>query len=304
MTLVTHSLKGIEADNMLGFLATLGCLGALEVEHPEWQARVSWCTNPLGACLHVSASASETEIAAAADAGCRRLGAAIEFDRKDVKFSLADFRSVSQNALTGSKPSLAQALAALGSDGAAKRDGENIEPTPYCLMFGQGHQHFLERLQSYLTSAEDGSAAIQEALFRPWEYEDEGESFRWDPIEDRRYAHQFGNPSESQNKLGTVAGANRLAALGFTYLSCAPRTHGLAALGATGRRQEQEFCWPLPKIPTSWAGYVALLGHPDLGDPERSRLLAPLGVTAVARARRIQSGKFLSVERARLNMLD
>ena len=37
-------------------------------------------------------------------------------------------------------------------------------------------------------------------------------------MEDRRYAHQYGDPSEARNKIGTVTGANRLAAIGFSAL--------------------------------------------------------------------------------------
>ena len=34
--------RGLEADNLLAFLALLGLLRALEVEHPKWCPRAAW----------------------------------------------------------------------------------------------------------------------------------------------------------------------------------------------------------------------------------------------------------------------
>jgi hypothetical protein len=253
--------------------------------------------------LHIAAHTSEAEVGEAADAGGRKLGASIEFGPKDVRFTPQEFRKAARDAVDAKNARLSATLAALGSDAALKRDGENIEPTPYCMMLGQGHQHFLERLQDQLTSTSNAAEEIRNALFELWQYNDSGESFRWDPIEDRRYAHQFGNPSKQQNKLGTVGGANRLAAIGFGYLVCAPGNWGLTAIGVRRRRQEIEFFWPLPKVKTSLTSYLSLLGHPDLIDSKRCLALSAFGVVAIARARRIQSGKFFSVERAHLTML-
>jgi hypothetical protein len=85
--------------------------------------------------------------------------------------------------------------AALMSDVAGK-DG-HVESTPLCLIFGQGHQHFLDRLVAVpraaappprgrgrktvtLTAAE----TLHEALFEPWARRDPTPGFRWDPAED------------------------------------------------------------------------------------------------------------------------
>jgi hypothetical protein len=121
-------------------------------------------------------------------------------------------------------------------------------------MFGQGHQHFLGRL-ARLAARDDPSniADLSKALFKPWRYEDHTDGSRWDPIEDRRYAHQFGNPSDGKNQIGTVTGANRLAAIGFAALTSVPGAAGLTTVGITGRRGERDICWPLPKFPTSLA---------------------------------------------------
>jgi hypothetical protein len=142
-----------------------------------------------------------------------------------------------------------------------------------------------------------------DALFKQWRYEDDTDGLRWDPIEDRRYAHQFGDPSEAKNQIGTVTGANRLAAIGFAAFTSVPQATGLVTLGISGRRGERDVCWPLPNVPTSGTGYVALLAHPALGADDGAWALAAYGVYGVARARRFQVGKYVNFERARILLL-
>src|SRR5262245_39483829 len=159
------------------------------------------------------------------------------------------------------------------------------------LLFGQGHQHFLDRLATVprtdappprgrgrnavtLTAAE----VLHEALFQTWTRQDPTPAFRWDPAEDRRYALRADNPSGE--KITTQHGANRLAALGLAVLTVTPTQRGkrvrLQVLGGTFERSEFVFRWPIWKEPTSLASIRTLLGHPDLttGLPE----LAHLGV--------------------------
>ncbi len=297
-------LAGIEADNLLGFLAVLGLLRSLDTERPEWQARISWRTAPMSARLHLASSASEMDIAEAADGGATKLGKDVSFDESDLKFTRENFRSRAEAACD--RPTRSGVLAALGSDGALKRfgadAGNEIEPTPLCFILGQGHQHFLERLQSYSAGNACGPESIRKALFCEWRYDDKGKNFRWDPIEDRRYAYQSGDPSEQKNKIGSVPGANRLAAIGFPSLTSVPTSRGLATIGTTGRPREIDICWPLTWLPVSLSGLTALLAHPALTNA--SEALEPLGVAAIARARRIQVGKYFSIERARFVLFD
>ena len=298
----TLELKGLEADNLLAFLALLGLLRALDVARPEWQARVAWRGVPPVAVLELAEPTTREEVTAAADEGIRKVGIAYRFDKPDLKYAVAEFRDLFRS--WGKDRVGLRLLAALASDGVTKRDGDEVEATPLCAMFGQGHQHFLSRLTAM--AQRDHPANLQDlerALFEPWRYDDETESFRWDPIEDRRYALQFGDPSEGRNKIGTVTGANRLAAIGFAAFVTAPRADGLATVGTAGRRGRIDICWPVVAVPTTLAGHAALLAHPSLGDAERAPELAPYGVRAVARARRFQSGKYFNFERARLQPL-
>src|SRR5690606_17394920 len=113
---------------------------------------------------------------------------------------------------------------------------EAVDPTPLCLLFGQGHQHFLERLADVpklQTSPKRGkgkkaaipteSQCLMETLFHPWHRNDPTPSFRWDPKEDVRYALMAGDPTDTAYKGGTQHGANRLAAIGLAALTVVPQ---------------------------------------------------------------------------------
>ena len=125
-------------------------------------------------------------------------------------------------------------------------------------MFGQGHQHFLERLRSVprtaradrgwgsskaVISAED---SMSEALFAPWARSDAMPSFRWDPHEDVRYALRATDPTTQSTKETTQHGANRLAAVGLAALTVVPERRAGKA-----RRK-----------PISMTAIRALLSHP------------------------------------------
>jgi hypothetical protein len=295
----TLKLKGLEADNLLAFLALLGLLRALDAVKPQWRARAAWSGTPIAAELQVDGISDANEIVAAAEEGIRSLARVYMFDRANVTYTPDEFRQLAEEVRDDRRR--AELLAALGSDGAVKRGGETVEVTRLCVMFGQGHQHFLTRLAGSATRDHPANLVdLSDALFKEWRYEDDTDGLRWDPIEDRRYAHQFGDPSEPKNQLGTVTGANRLAAIGFAAFTSVPRATGLVTLGITGRRGEREVCWPLPNVPTSAMGYIALLAHPALGAEDGAQGLGAYGVHAVARARRFQVGKYANFERARV----
>ena len=299
-----HLLKGLEADNLLAFLALLGLLRALDTARPEWRARVAWHGAPPTAELLLAAAVDREDVVAEADAGIHRLGEAYGFESKDLKHTAEEFRALAREAQRDRERG--RLIAALASDGAVRRNSKEgrVEPTPLCAMLGQGHQHFLSRLTEMAQRhEEEDEAHLGRALFETWRYADQAESFRWDPGEDRRHAYQFGDPSEPRNKIGTVAGANRLAAIGFSMLTSAPTASGLATLGISRSRRESYVVWPLPGAPTGLSGYVALLAHPWLGDEQQAAGLAAYGVLAIARARRYRTERYFNFQRARLQFL-
>jgi hypothetical protein len=301
---VTTALKlnGLEADNLLAFLALIGLLRSLDAAKPQWHARAAWRGTPVIAELELDGILEAEELVASAEEGIRSLARVYIFDRADITYKPDEFRRLGE--ATHEDRRRAELVAALASDGAIRRDGKTVEVTPLCAMFGQGHQHFLTRLAgSAMRDHPANLADLSHALFKRWRYEDHTDGLRWDPIEDRRYAHQFGNPREAQNQIGTVTGANRLAAIGFAAFTSVPRAAGLVTLGISGRRGERDICWPLPNVPTSLAGHIALLGNPALGDEDEAQALRAYGVHRVARARRFSVGKYVNFERARVQLL-
>ncbi len=182
-----------------------------------------------------------------------------------------------------------------------------VEATPLCLLFGQGHQHFLQRLaavpkQPVPPPRGHGRKAVQitegeclaEALFSTWARPDSTFSFRWDPAEDVRYALMFGDPSYAGNKEGTQHGGNRLAAVGLSTLTAVPMQRDMGVrLGVPGGEWARGFrlAWPIWRDAIGLTSIRDLLLHPDL---RQSAALERLGVDQVREARRISVGKFLN----------
>lgn len=327
-----HRLEGLEPDNLLAFLALLGLLRALEAadrDRPEIEKlspRASWDLDrpPLRPLLCLAIPVTPEGVAEIAATGIPTLASSHDFgerNRQDLNYPRDEARAFlkeSAGAATNSLRSQADLLASLMSDAAVKDDKSTdaapIDPTPFCLLFGQGHQHFLERLAAVPAEptppprgrgkamvALTASECLFEALFAPWHRSDPTFSFRWDPEEDVRYALLPGNPTDPAYKAGTQHGANRLAAIGLAALTLAPERRAgrirPSVLGGAFSSEGFSFSWPVWKEPATLSAIRAMLGHPNLR--ERSGL-AHLGVDHVLTARRISVGKFMNFTRARI----
>ena len=313
-------LEGLEPDNLLAFLALLGLLRALEASRPGWQPRAAWDLDnpPLRPMLALATPQAAMAICESAAEGAATLAGHYDFPQSaddgakpqsDLNYTPAVARKLLQRAATSRDSRSAHLWSALMCDASAKDN--KIEATPLCLLFGQGHQHFLDRLATVprteappprgrgkkavtLTAAE----TLHEALFEPWSRHDPTPAFRWDPAEDVRYALRADDPSNEKST--TQHGANRLAALGLAALTATPVQRGrrvrLQVLGGAFERNVFAFYWPIWKEPASLASIRALLSHPDLikGPSE----LAHLGVAEVRRTLRIGVGKFMNFTRA------
>jgi hypothetical protein len=308
-----HRLDGLEPDNLLAFLAMLGLLRALETARPDWRPRVRWSVDepPVRPVLATPAEVDEDVVATAAAEGVAALAAHHAFDARDLSLSQAEARGALAAAAEAGGAA-ARLWAALTSDAALARDGVRTEPTPLCLLFGQGHQHFLERLAAVprLAAPErsegrrrvvvTAEACIAEALFEPWTRPDATPSFRWDPHEDVRYALRATDPTDAKTKETTQHGANRLAAIGLAEFTVAPETRGgRVRLSMRGAVREPDGApavrWPIWRAPVSLAAIRAMLSHPRLDD---IAVREALGVVEMRRARRISVGKFMNFTRA------
>jgi len=301
-----HLLTGLEADNLLAFLALMGLLRSLETSKPEWKPRVSWQASPWRASLHLRQPASPLEISSSANDGVLSLVEAFDVDgHRDVGFSPAEYRSYVER--VASQPVTAALAAALTAE-FPQRDAK-LHAAPLVMMFGQGHQHFLDRLLSVPRGELPTSMKklknppnlrdpemIRRALFERWTREDETDAFRWDPAEDQRYALRFGDPSRS-GAPPTMHGANRLAAVGFLSFPSAPSQRRLSSAGFHRTQEGAAFVWPVWTVPLSRQAIEDLLVHPSLTSGSRA-LVSASGVAEVFTARRISNGKFVNVTRA------
>ncbi len=334
MTLTTsHRLEGLEPDNLLAFLAMLGLLRSLEAvdryrsASEKLRPRISWDISnpPRRPRLHIAVAASQNDVADTANKGLALLSPSYDLGdsvRADLNYSREEARTMLLGAAevaTSSSRNHADLLAALMSDAAVKdsKDSEKapIDPTPFCLLFGQGHQHFLERLtkapneesppqrgRGKSAKTISASECLSEALFAPWHREDPTTlSFRWDPEEDVRYALMAGDPTDPLYKSGTQHGANRLAAVGLVTLTILPEMRAgrvrPSVIGGTFGTEGFSFAWPIWKEPLSLSAIRSLLSHPDL---RKNGDLDYLGIDHVMVTRRISVGKFMNFTHSRV----
>lgn len=329
MTAATsHRLDGLEPDSLLAFLALLGLLRSLETddgareEGEKLWPRAAWDVDqpPLRPRLFVAREISTEELAEKSDAGLGMLLPSHDFGgQKDLNYSRTSCRELLEKEAKTACRNVRHRidlLAALMNDAAIKDDKEQpVDPTPLCLLFGQGHQHFLDRIakvprqlappppprgKGKTAVTLSASACLAEALFHPWHRSDPTFSFRWDPEEDVRYALMAGDPTDPAYKTGTQHGANRLAAVGLAALTVVPQTRAgrvrPGIIGGSWGSRGFSSAWPVWREPATLSAIRALLTHPDLWKPFA---LSFLGVDCVMVAQRISVGKFMNFTRAR-----
>lgn len=314
-----HRIVGFEPDNLLAFLALLGLLRAIDAVKPAWHARSYWNVQHLPArpVVAIEEAVTPLEIASAAALGCEHFESDYDFGKAKLhRWRRGEVRALLVNARKHARPERcgrAALLCSLTSD-AATHDEDTILPTPLCLLFGQGHQYFLERLSQALrfglpeTSSKRKRSAVrtsaetmQRALFETWQRTDRAPTFRWDPLEDRRYALRASEPAT--DPILTVAGAQALAALGLALLTVVPVTvRGRVRLQTVAVRSSHkgvEVTWPIWTEPLSLLALRSLLTHPILAEsaPDRQSL-EPYGVYELRRASRVSVGKYLNFTRA------
>ena len=317
---VSHRLDGLEPDNLLAFLALLGLLRALEIADKTLCPRAAWDVHapPLRPRLFLARPIRAQEVTDCAAKGIEAIAASHAFaSRKDLNYSRVECRALLKEEATVSAVEgreRADLLAALMSDAAIKADkSEPVDPTPLCLLFGQGHQHFLERLaivprESAPPPRGKGKKAVTltapeclaQALFQHWRRDDPTFSFRWDPEEDVRYALMAGDPTDAAYKARTQHGANRLAAVGLAVLTLVPETRAgrvrPSIVGGASGADGFSFAWPIWRDAVTLPAIRALLSHPGLREPDG---LKHLGVDHVVVARRVSVGKYMNFSRAR-----
>ena len=207
---------------------------------------------------------------------------------KRIDCTSEEFREFALFSLTSASATnreLLDLLSAFGSD--ACLDKSAIKSTPFCFIHGSGHQDFLHTIDQ-LTSKVTATK-VRDTLFQPWNYEDEGLSMRWDPIEDRQYALMDRDPTASDNRSRTVWMANLLAYRALVLFPSAPKRKGLVTTGWSIIANESVLTWPIWEFFASPDAIRSMLQLHELSAirPDRSNL-CNLGIVGVFRARCIR----------------
>ncbi|WP_291177572.1 hypothetical protein [Gimesia sp.] len=177
--------------------------------------------------------------------------------------------------------------AAFGCD-ACMSDNGQMQATPFCFTTGSGHQYFLDTARQLSSCV--SHERVQTALFSRGQLTDEKLSLRWDPLEDRRYAVMWSDPTASDNKAKTNWALNLLAYRGLQLMPSVPGPCG--RLTTTGWTADGDlWTWPVWTLPLSEAVVRSLLRYPSISQPEANvEILYSLGIAAMFQSRRIQVG--------------
>jgi len=297
------SLTGLDGGNPLAFLAALGTFRTLAETEQHGSATLSWTNagNKWTPLLHIESEPSREQLVAFLHEHLRRMAdhPVLSFST-NLRIPAKRFREMAgqavNSALEGGSGVAQSFLAAFGCD-AIRTDNGEIEDTALRTMSGAGHQHFLKFMNDL--AKETSEQDLAEALFGPWRYQDPGPSLRFDPIDDRRYALRWKNPSQDPST--TVRGANRLAVEGIPLFPTVPVNGRLETTGFTGHRSHNTFwTWPIWEAPISLdtCRSVLSLGALTAGNPDPQEL-RPRGIAAVLRSQRITVGKYRNFTPAR-----
>jgi hypothetical protein len=301
-----HRLDGLEPGNLLGFLALLGLLRALEAERPEWHPSAHWSVSdpPLRPVLTLSTPQSRQELCEAAAKGVERLTALLDFrDASDLKVEVKNARDLCKTAAGQAKEGeryFVDLCASLFSDAVTDDEKKRVEPT-FLAYPSVATSNFLKNFKAIAKSGipenrprdpsypKSPADCLCQALFLPWNRSDrpvKGSGLRWDPDEAKRHALQWRAPTKDPPT--TQHGAYRLAIIGLSALTAVPTSLGtrvtLSVLGGAGSGDRFSLAWPIWTTPISLAAIRALLSHPQL---RKQGALDYLGVDHVRVARRI-----------------
>ena len=290
-------LGGLDGGNPLGFLAAVGTAVILQDMFPE--VRLGWRQTPSGRrpLLHGCGN-DQRELAdklAAALQGASSAALDIDnrmpFDAGEFSCELGDVQR--RSSLADRRD--ADFLSGFGTELYPDKKTGQFQDSRFRMVrsgdsAGQGLPFYAKEIRKATAPAH-----IRRALFHAWDYRDEGYSLRWDPIEDRRYALRWGNPSKS--KSGTMFAANALA---VEALRCFPVfiPSGKQAQTTGFQRTEPReiaFVWPVWTPPVNMDTLRSLLALSDLGkEPLPRGDLAKIGIDEVYCSRRVAQNQYYS----------
>ncbi len=290
-------LNGLDGSNPLGFLAAIGTLRIATEANSSADWRVSWKVrgghwSPV--LLGDTGITAEGLIELLMPALTEMKGDHAFGFADDLTINCEEFRKVAQSASNAADLTdrhYADFIAAFGCDSLPiSAKDSRIQDTALRTMSGAGHQHFIGSMRELVGNTKPDH--LHASLFEPWQYSDPKPSLRWDPLDDRRYALRWKEPSG--DPVRTVRGANRLAVEALPLFPTAPGERHLHTTGFSQRRGEGVlFTWPIWEVPLSIDAVRSLLSLAELQKPrpDRKSLLAR-GVIEIYRSQRITRDKY------------
>ncbi len=290
-------LNGLDGSNPLGFLAAVGVLRVATKadSYSDWRVRWEmrgghWSPVLLGDKVLAADGLIELLVPALTEMkGDHAFGFA-----DDLTINCEEFRQVAQaacNAADLKDRHYADFIAAFGCDSVPiSAKNSRIQDTALRTMSGAGHQHFIGSMRELVEKTNPGH--LRASLFEQWQYSDSKPSLRWDPVDDRRYALRWKEPSG--DPVRTMRGANRLAVEALPLFPTAPGERNLHTTGFTQRRGEGVlFTWPIWEVPLNIDTVRSLLSLAELQEPrpDRKSLFAK-GVVEIFRSQRITRDKY------------
>lgn len=198
-----------------------------------------------------------------------------------------EYREAAQNMLEETNVSTREhvdMVASFASDACFDKKTFRVQATPICFVTGSGHQYFLDTARQLITKVDEQQ--IHDALFKEPAFKDEKLSMRWDPIEDRRYALMWSDPSSLAAM--TNWALNLLAYRGLQLFASFPTPFGLRT---TCFDRTRYFTWPIWECSLTVHVLRSLLNSPLLlGGADDFRKIAACGVRAVFRSERLVVG--------------
>ncbi len=298
-------LHGLDGSNPLGYLSALGTHRICSQWYREAQVTMRWSIIDGSWRPILESPDFETD----AQSFCKRLSSRLadppqfnllEAIGDNLTLSPSDFASLATSQLNQANANQQDTktalsfLAAFGTDALAQshsKDRSQMQDTALRTMSGAGHQHFIKFMREIIANTD--ASQLHATLFQPWMYEDEGRgmNLRWDPIDDRRYAMRWKNPSSDASS--SMRGANRLAIEAMPLFPTAPMANKLETTGF--RVYKGAFwSWPIWDCRLELPVIQSLLNRPFLSrqNTATSSELKELGISAVFRSQRITVGKF------------
>ena len=301
-------LNGLDGSNPLGFLAAVGTLHVLG-DAPGNSVRLGWRTAQgswrpfLTGCSddRQEVCGKVLDLLKHASMAVFDIGKEGKNDKAYNKFPFAPDRFVQELKARRSKASLSDRrdvdfLASFGTE--LYPDAKKNEFQETCFKMVRSGDSKRQGMLFYAKAIREeiDCSHVERVLFQAWDYQDEGYSLRWDPIEDQPYALRWRDPSKSNlaDGPGTMLAANSLAIEALRYfptLAIGRQAH------TTGfhqsKQQEPRFVWPIWRLLVSMETVRSLIALRDLHENPLCRpTLLAMGIEEVYCAQQVRPNQY------------